>query len=102
MKLKFLLLGTSLSLIPNLLYAQCTTTQNCAEMGYKETANKGGCLKCPVGNGWYCPEPKEEKAVLGECTGNANRRSCCHQRQLRLRNDHPPDKNGYFVVNRVC
>ena len=53
--LKFLLLGTSLSLIPNLLYAQCTTTPDCATMGYKETTNKGGCLKCPTGNGWYCP-----------------------------------------------
>ena len=71
MKLKFLLIGTSLSLIPSLLYAQCTTTPDCAAMGYKETANKGGCLKCPVGNGWYCPEPQEEKAVLGECTGYA-------------------------------
>ena len=71
MKLKFLLIGTSLSLIPSLLYAQCTTTPDCAAMGYKETANKGGCLKCPVGNGWYCPEPKEEKVVLGQCTGYA-------------------------------
>lgn len=69
--LKFLLLGTSLSLIPTLTYAQCTTTPDCAAMGYKETTNKGGCLKCPTGNGWYCPQPKEEKAVLGECTGYA-------------------------------
>ena len=71
MKLKFLLIGTSLSLIPSITYAQCTTTPDCAAMGYKETANKGGCLKCPVGNGWYCPEPKEEKAILGQCTGYA-------------------------------
>ena len=69
--LKFLLLGTSLSLIPNFLYAQCSPAQNCAELGYKETSNKGGCLKCPFGNGWYCPDSKEEKAVLGECTGYA-------------------------------
>ena len=69
--LKFLLLGMSLSLISNPLYAQCSPAQNCAELGYKETSNKGGCLKCPFGNGWYCPEPKEEKAVLGECTGYA-------------------------------
>ena len=68
---KFLLLGTSLSLIPHYVAAQCTTTPDCAAMGYKETANKGGCLKCPTGDGWYCPQPKEEKAVLGECTGYA-------------------------------
>ena len=71
MKLKSLLLGTSLSLIPNLTYAQCSPAQSCAELGYKETANKGGCLKCPFGNGWHCPPPKEEKAVLGQCTGYA-------------------------------
>ena len=68
---KFLLLGTTLSLIPNITNAQCSPAQSCAELGYKETANKGGCLKCPFGNGWYCPEPKEEKAVLGQCTGYA-------------------------------
>ena len=71
MKLKFLLIGTSLSLIPNATYAQCTTTPDCTAMGYKENTNKGGCLKCPVGNGWYCPEPKEEKAILGQCTDYA-------------------------------
>ena len=36
MKLKSLLLGTSLSLIPNLTYAQCSPAQSCAELGYKE------------------------------------------------------------------
>ena len=71
MNIKFLLLGTSLSLIPQYASAQCTTTPDCTSMGYKETTNKGGCLKCPTGNGWYCPPPKEEKAVLGECTGYA-------------------------------
>ena len=69
--LKFLLLGATLSLIPTITQAQCSQAQNCAELGYKETANKGGCLKCPFGDGWYCPKPKEEKAVLGQCTGYA-------------------------------
>ena len=71
MKLKFLLIGTSLFLIPSITYAQCSPAQSCAELGYKETTNKGGCLKCPFGNGWYCPAPEEEKTVLGECTGYA-------------------------------
>ncbi len=53
--LKFLLLGTSLSLIPNITNAQCSPAQSCAELGYKENANKGSCLKCPFGNSWYCP-----------------------------------------------
>lgn len=69
--IKSLLIGASLSLIPTLTYAQCSPAQSCAELGYKETANKGGCLKCPFGNSWYCPQPKEEKAVLGQCTGYA-------------------------------
>ena len=69
--LKFLLCGAAIWLFPQYAAAQCSPAQSCAELGYKETANKGGCLKCPFGNGWYCPEPKEEKAVLGECTGYA-------------------------------
>ena len=66
---KFLLIGTSLSLIPNLLYAQCSPAQSCAELGYKETANKGGCLKCPFGNGWYCPQKKCDTSYQYTCTG---------------------------------
>ncbi len=69
MKLKSLLLGTSLSLIPNLTYAQCSPAQNCAELGYKETANKGGCLKCPFGNGWYCPQKPCDASYQYTCTG---------------------------------
>ena len=69
MKLKSLLLGTSLSLIPNLLYAQCVPAQSCAELGYKETANKGGCLKCPFGNGWYCPQKPCDASYQYTCTG---------------------------------
>ena len=70
MKLKSLLLGTSLSLIPNLTYAQCSPAQSCAELGYKETANKGGCLKCPFGNGWYCPQKKCDASYQYTCTGS--------------------------------
>ncbi len=69
MNIKSLLIGTSLSLIPNLLYAQCSPAQNCAELGYKETANKGGCLKCPFGNGWYCPQKKCDASYQYTCTG---------------------------------
>ena len=69
MKLKSLLLGTSLSLIPNLTYAQCSPAQSCAELGYKETANKGGCLKCPFGNGWYCPQKPCDASYQYTCTG---------------------------------
>ncbi len=69
MNIKFLLIGTSLSLIPNLLYAQCVPAQSCAELGYKETANKGGCLKCPFGNGWYCPQKKCDASYQYTCTG---------------------------------
>ncbi len=35
------------------------------------TTNKENCLKCPFGEYWFCPEPEEEKAVLGQCTGYA-------------------------------
>ena len=69
MNIKSLLIGTSLSLIPNLLYAQCSPAQNCAELGYIETANKVGCLKCPFGNGWYCPQKPCDASYQYTCTG---------------------------------
>ncbi len=42
MKIKFLLLGTSLSFIPILSYAQCVETTNCETLGYTETTCNGG------------------------------------------------------------
>ena len=53
--IKFLLLGTSLSLIPNLTFAQCVATQDCETLGYTETSCNGGKgVKCPFGNKWAC------------------------------------------------
>lgn len=66
---KFLLLGTSLSLIPNLTYAQCAVT-DCQQLGYTSLKSCDGGLKCPFGEYWACPEA-EQKATLGECTGYA-------------------------------
>ena len=55
MKIKFLLLGTSLSLIPQLTSAQCVATQDCETLGYTETSCNGGKgVKCPFGNKWAC------------------------------------------------
>ena len=55
MKIRFLLLGTSLSLIPSLTSAQCVVTQDCATLGYTETSCSGGSgVKCPFGNKWAC------------------------------------------------
>ena len=52
--IKILLLGTSLSLIPNLTFAQCVA-QDCATLGYTETSCPDGTgLKCPFGNWWAC------------------------------------------------
>ena len=53
--IKFLLIGTSLSLIPTLTFAQCVATQDCATLGYTETSCNGGKgVKCPFGNKWAC------------------------------------------------
>ena len=61
MKIKFLLLGTSLSLIPTLTYAQCVATQDCEALGYTETSCNGGKgVKCPFGNKWACLTSEEE------------------------------------------
>ena len=56
----FLLLGTSLSLAPQTLSAQCVATQDCATLGYTETSCNGGKgVKCPFGNFWACLPTKE-------------------------------------------
>ena len=60
MKFQYLLIGTSLSLIPNLTSAQCVATQDCATLGYTETSCSGGSgIKCPFGNFWACLPTKE-------------------------------------------
>ena len=57
----FLLIGTSLSLIPNLTFAQCVATQDCATLGYTETSCSGGSgIKCPFGNKWACFKSESE------------------------------------------
>ena len=57
----FLLIGTSLSLIPNLTFAQCVATQDCATLGYTETSCSGGSgVKCPFGNKWACFKSESE------------------------------------------
>ena len=59
--IKFLLIGTSLSLIPNLTFAQCVATQDCATLGYTETSCNGGKgVKCPFGNFWACIKSDSE------------------------------------------
>ncbi len=61
MKIRFLLLGTSLSLIPSLTSAQCVATQDCATLGYTETSCSGGNgVKCPFGNKWACFKSESE------------------------------------------
>ncbi len=57
----FLLIGTSLSLIPHLTSAQCVATQDCATLGYTETSCSGGSgVKCPFGNKWACFKSESE------------------------------------------
>ena len=57
----FLLLGTSLSFIPSLTFAQCVATQDCETLGYTETSCNGGKgIKCPFGNKWACIKSDSE------------------------------------------
>ncbi|MDO5386747.1 MAG: hypothetical protein Q4F75_05690 [Pseudomonadota bacterium] len=74
MKINFLLLGTSLSLIPNLINAQCVATTDCATLGYTEkSCPDGKGLKCPFGTTFACPA--SDKSVCEKygfkytCTG---------------------------------
>ncbi len=61
MKIRFLLIGTSLSLIPQTINAQCVATQDCATLGYTETSCSDGTgVKCPFGNKWACFKSESE------------------------------------------
>ena len=75
MKFQYLLIGTSLSLIPHLTSAQCVATQDCATLGYTETSCSGGSgVKCPFGNKWACfktdAEFCNEYGFSLACSGN--------------------------------
>ncbi len=68
MNIKFLLIGTSLSFIPILSFAQCVATQDCATLGYTETTCNGGKgVKCPFGNKWACLGVNEEECEKSFC-----------------------------------
>ena len=70
----YLIIGTSLSLIPTFAYAQCVATQDCAALGYTEASCSGGSgVKCPFGNKWACFENEEnickKNGFTKSCTG---------------------------------
>ena len=74
-KIQFLLLGTSLSFIPQSLSAQCVSPiQDCSTLGYTQTSCPNGKgVKCPFGSGWYCGGTAAQDCIkLGydkDCTG---------------------------------
>ena len=69
----FLLLGTSLSLIPQTISAAECAVTDCSLLGYTDSACPGSGLKCPFGEGWYCGGGAAEDCIkLGydkTCTG---------------------------------
>ena len=80
--IKFLLIGTSLSLIPNLTFAQCVASQDCETLGYTETSCNGSKgIKCPFGNKWACfsnAEACKQEGFVFDCnnTGETGEISC--------------------------
>ena len=72
-KISFLLLGTSLSLVPQTLSAAECAVTDCSLLGYTDSACPGSGLKCPFGDGWYCGGGAAEDCIkLGydkTCTG---------------------------------
>ena len=72
-KISFLLLGTSLSLVPQTLSAAECAVTDCSLLGYTDSACPGSGLKCPFGEGWYCGGGAAEDCIkLGydkTCTG---------------------------------
>ena len=74
-KISFLLLGTSLSFLPQTISAQCVSPiQDCYALGYTQTSCPNGKgVKCPFGSGWYCGGTAAQDCIkLGydkDCTG---------------------------------
>ena len=54
-------------------WAQCVTTQDCAALGYTDSACPGSGVKCPFGNSWYCgggaAEDCTKLGFIYGCTG---------------------------------
>ena len=77
----FLLLGTSLSFLPQTLSAQCVSPiQDCYALGYTQSSCPNGKgVKCPFGSGWYCGGTAAQDCIkLGydkDCTGAGERGS---------------------------
>lgn len=70
--IKILCIGTSLSFIANVAWAQCVATQDCATLGYTETSCNGGKgVKCPFGNTWACLATEDSV-----CADNGFKYSC--------------------------
>ena len=69
----FLLLGTSLSFLPQTLSAAECAVTDCSLLGYTDSACPGSGLKCPFGSGWYCGGTAAQDCIkLGydkDCTG---------------------------------
>ena len=55
------------------VWAQCVTTQDCAALGYTDSACPGSGVKCPFGNSWYCgggaAEDCTKLGFIYGCTG---------------------------------
>ena len=69
----FLLLGTSLSFIPQTIFAAECAVTDCSLLGYTDSACPGSGIKCPFGDGWYCGGTAAQDCIkLGydkDCTG---------------------------------
>ena len=77
----FLFVGTGLSLVPIITFAQCVSpVQDCYALGYTQTSCPNGKgVKCPFGAGWYCGGIAAQDCIkLGydkDCTGAGERGS---------------------------
>ena len=88
MKFQYLLIGTSLTLIPQTINAQCVATQDCATLGYTETSCSGNSgIKCPFGNFWACFK-SESEYEQEFCTKYGFTQTCT--------------ETGYIGVGKAC
>ena len=74
----FLLIGTSLSFLPQTISAAECAVTDCSLLGYTDSACPGSGLKCPFGEGWYCGGGAAEDCIkLGyDKTCNGKYKTC--------------------------
>lgn len=103
-----LFLGTGMSFISCMVYAQCVDTQDCETLGYTENSCNGAKgIKCPFGNKWACL-PSEEDFEQEFCDKYKFIQTCDGEKQNATgvacngKYNYCECEQGYVWKNNIC